>query len=434
VGLTLICGLFRKYSQGKFNEKAATIFVCVAISFPIVAHIFTFMLATIELGLNLVFVGLALFWFTKWALERRQNWYGILSALALGYGMAFRETAVVFFMISGFALLLLAFIYGENLEISKLKSSLLIFTKMAGVLIGAVVVWFVGAILFQRLLSVEAIVYTTGMIRYDTTSVFNFARGLIGFIISFPIVLLRTTSGVTSWLIIGACVALVGVGVVFGVKFKRVSIFLTTAFLVISSYSMYILLGWAEPYIRMRTPFMILVGFATALGYILSTQIKWKKGIIKYFMIFASIWLVFYGSRMMNQVFYLDYMTYRKDVFVMDTVIHDLEGLQQEYPVLFVGLLPQQLPLDEMAGYSIFNAGRRGTWFAELNARRAYYFFQMHGFPIVHPEEVNKEQLLYYLAGMKNWPAEGYIRQTDNYVIVKLGPSSLEQYLEENTQ
>ena len=430
-GITLICGIFRRYSRNKFDDKASTIFACVAISFPITAHIFSFMLATIELGLNLVFVGLALYLFARWSLDHGKWSYGILSALSLGYAIAFRETAVVFFMISGFALLLLAFIYGNDQKISKIKSAIIVFIKMAGVLVASVATWFLGAMFFQRLLSVEPLVYTTGMVRYDTTSISMLIRSVVRFVVLFPITILRTTSGIASWMIIGACLALVGVGVVYGIKLKRVSIFLTTVFLVISSFAMYLVLGWAEPYYRMRTPFMILVGFALALGYIISTQFEWKKVKLKYFMVFMCIWMVFYGSRMMNQIFYLDYLTYRKDVLVMETIIHDLEGVQNEYPIIFVGFLPQQLPLNEKAGYSIFNSGRRLTWLAEVNVQRAHRFFEMHGFPIEHPGEVEKGVLVYYIADMENWPTQGYIRQTEDFVIVKLGPSSLEQFLEE---
>ena len=431
VGITFICGLLRKYSKGRFDEKTATIFACVAISFPITAHIFMFMLATIELGLNLIFVALALAWFARWALEKKQLWYGVLSALSLGYGIAFRETAVVFFMISGFALLLLVFLYGEDEEISKFKSSLLIFVKMAGVLVVAVAFWFFGAMFFQRLLSVEPLVYTTRMIRYDTTTFSYFLRTVVDFVITFPIVVLRTTLGVASWLVIGFSAVLIGVGAVYAVRRRRISILLTAVFLVISSYAMFLVLGWIDPYYRMRTPFMILVGFAVALGYIISTEIEWKKVKFKYFVVFVSIWLVFYGSRMNNQIFYLDYMTYRKDVFVMETIIHDLEGLHMEYPIIFVGMLPQQLPLVEKAGYSIFNSGRRSTWRTEVEVMRAHRFFEMHGFPIEHPGPLSREVILYHLPYMENWPAQGYIRQAENFVIVKLGISSLEQYLEE---
>lgn len=429
IGITLICGLFRKYSEGKFDENSSTIFACIAISFPLTAHIFVFMLATIELGLSLVLVGLALLCFAKWVLDGKRITYGIFSSLLLGYGIAFRETAIVFFMISGFSLLLLVFLYGKDQEKSKMKSSLVIYLKMAGVLMGSVLVWLLGLTLFQRLLSVNPAEYTTHMIRYDTSSISTFLRSVMSFVISFPIEFLRTASDMITWIIIGTSIALVGVGIVYAVRCKRVSIFLVATFIVISSFSMHLILGQAFPYYRIRTPFMFLVGFAFALVYILSSQFQWKKVKLKYFVVFASIWLVFFGSRQMNQVFYLDYLGYRKDVMVMDTIIHDLDGLQLEYPVLFVGLLPQQLPLEEMAGYSIFNAGRRGTWVAELHVQRAYLFFEMHGFPITHPGEVDKDGLLYYLADMENWPAPGYIRQGADFVIVKLGPSSLERYL-----
>ena len=428
-GITLLCGIFRKYSRGKFDDMAATIFACVAISFPLTAYLFSFMLANLELGLSLVLVGCSLLFFAGWALDKGAHRYGVFSALILGYAIAFRETAIVFFMISGFSLLLLAFIYGSDQKINRIKPAIIVILKMFGVLIGAVVTWFVGAQVFQRLLSIPPVDYTTGMLQHDTSNIFRFIGSMVRFALTLPVALISAATNITSLLILGISGVLIVVGVIYGLKVKRVSIFIVSLLLVIFSYSMFIFTGWSYMYLRMRTPFMLLVGFGIALGYIISTQIQWKRVKVKYLMIFVSIWLVFYGSRMMNQVFYLDYLGYKKDVFVMETVIQDLGGLQQEYPILFVGLLPQQLPLDEVAGYSIFNLGRRGTWYSELDVRRAYRFFTMHGFPIEHPEEVDKDQLLTYIADMESWPADGYIRQTEHYVIVKLGPSSLEQFI-----
>ena len=427
--ITLICGIYRKYSEGRFDEKASTIFACVAISFPLTAHIFIFMLATIELGLSLIFVGLALLCFAKWVLDKERVWYGILSTLSLGYAIAFRETAIVFFMIGGFSLLFLAFLYGKDQEKAKIKSSFFILLRMAGILVGSVLVWLLGAMFFRYLYSVEPLAYTTNMIRHDLSSISSIMWSIGNFLIFFPIVLLRQASDMITWIVIGASIVLVGIGTIWAVRRKRTSLFFIAAFAVASSFAMHFFLGQVFPLYRIQTPFMFLVGFTVALLYILCSQLQWKKLNLKYFVIFLSIWLVFFGSRQMNQVFFLDYLGYRKDVMVMDTIVHDLGGIQHEQPIVFVGMLPQQLPQKEVAGHSVFNIAREVYWRGEVYTLRPHRFFEMHGFPIQHPGEVEKETLLYYIADMENWPTPGYIRKTENFVIVKLGPSALEQFL-----
>jgi hypothetical protein len=91
-----------------------------------------------------------------------------------------------------------------------------------------------------------------------------------------------------------------------------------------------------------------------------------------------------------------------------------------------VGLLPTRLPTYEVAGHTLYNWDRNASPWMELNAQRIYRFFEMHGFHLTHPGSIDEERLQYYLIGMESWPQNGYIRETEYYVIIKLGESLLE--------
>ena len=425
-GLTFMCGVFRKYSEGRFDEKAATIFTCLALSFSYIAHLFIFMMATIEIGLILILTGLTMFCFAKWALEKACFCFGILGALFLGYAIAFFETALFFYLIGTFSLLLLAYIHGVDDEASKMKSFLLVLVKLVATVIGGVVIWFLGGLILQRLLSIDTSGYVGGHVYHDTSSLAALLQSVVRFAIRFPVDRVRATTSITEWLLLGASLAVIAVGIVYAVIRRRISIFLVAVGAVVSAYGMHVLLGQVRPPYRISITFSILIGFCVALAYIISSKNQWKKFNSRYLVVFATVWMVFYQSRVMNQIFFMDYQRYQHDVMLMHTIIHDLDGLQKDYPILFIGMIPTYLPRQEVAGNSIFNWDRSSLPTFELYARRIHLFFRMHGFPILHPGEIDEQQLRYYLIGMENWPREGYIRRTENFVVVKLGPSFFE--------
>ena len=422
-GLTFICGLFRKYSNNYFNDKASTIFTCLTISFPFIAHLFIFTVMTIELGFILVFIGFALLCFAKWAIEKKTFRYGILGGISLGYATAFAETAIVFFLIGGFSLLLVAYIFNIDEENISLKLSLLALCKLAGILFTGVIIWFLGGTILQRIFSIDATGYVGGHVWHDTSSLMGYLSSVVRFLVYLPTTRIHSSMSIIDWLLVSVSITIIVIGIIYAFVRKRISFFLVGLGAVLSSYGMHILLGQAHPLYRITITFSILVGFCFALLYILLNNIPWKRFKLKYIMVFLVIWLIFYNSRIMNQVFFLDYQRYQHDIMVMHTIIHDLDGLQNEMPILFVGMIPTHLSGDEVAGNTLYNWDRMNTPRQELHSRRIFRFFEMHGFPIEHPGTVDEERLQYYLIGMENWPKDGYIRQTEYFVIVKLGES-----------
>jgi len=177
----------------------------------------------------------------------------------------------------------------------------------------------------------------------------------------------------------------------------------------------------------MTLSFFMLIAFTLALLYMVLSNISYRKLRIKYIMIFFVVWTVLFQSRAINEIFYLDFQRYQRDVMIMNTIIHDL-GLEHDKPIVFVGFIENPLPEREAAGISIFDFARRNMPIWELFDVQHYEFFVAHNFPLVRPQasDIDLEELQIKISDMPSWPEEGYILEHDNFIIVKLGYSPLD--------
>ena len=62
----------------------------------------------------------------------------------------------------------------------------------------------------------------------------------------------------------------------------------------------------------------------------------------------------------------------------------------------------------------------------ELQSSRLYEFFRQHGYDIYPPQFYNTDKLKIQIEGMAVWPKFESIKDFDDYVIVKLGNSFLD--------
>jgi len=428
IGLTLFCGLFQKYSNRRFDDKASAIFSCIAISFPWIAHLFIFMAATLGIGLHLVFVGISLFLASKWIIDKKHFSYGIVGALSLGFATAFAETAMVFFMTIGFALILLKLMTSPDKEAMYLVDGIILFLKLIATVIVGLLIWRLGGVILLTIHNLSASGYVMGHQNLDTSSFIGFVTTFSGFLINFiqhRVLMVGnfvpTTIDRMIWV---ASIILIYIGTNITVALNRRAVLFITLMLVASAYGLIIVTGNTTPLLRITYTFSVLIAFCVALIYMLLQNISYKKFKIKYLVLFIALWLTLFQTREMNIIFFLDYQRYQRDVMVMNTIIHDLNGLERDKPIVFVGLLPNGLPINEVAGATLFNWSRSGTSHGELHTSRLFYFFGMHGFTINRfTQPIDIDQLRLQIAEMEMWPADGYIREFEDYVIVRLGPS-----------
>lgn len=424
--LTLFSGLLRKYSDGKYNDKAAAIFTSIVISFPYFADLFVFMMTTVELGIHLTCTVFSLLLATNWLIEKKSILYGVPSALLLGYAVAFNQVAIIFFLVMLFTLLLFYALFSSEGKTLRFSQLLWIVVKTIGLAVAGLIVWWLGGLAFQKLLNVVPDSYISNKIIYDRSSVSAFIKSVLQYIPTFIKTTLLSPTTAVDKIIVGAAAALVAISAFFSIRRKKISIFIIGLALVFSAFAMYFVMG-KRPEIRTSIPFSIMIAACIVLLYVLLQNVAIKKFKAKYVVVFIAVWLVFFQSRELNTAFFTDHQRYQRDVSVMEMIVDDFDGLDREKPILFVGILPDPLPhRHEVIGHTLYNWDRSSSASAELDCIRIHDFFKMHGFPFTRARNVDTSEVQAQIAEMENWPADGYVKEFESYVIVKLGASKLD--------
>ena len=425
IGITLICGLLRRYSGGRFDDKASAIFASTAVSFPWIANLFIFTAATVEVGLIFLLTSLSIYFAAKWFIENRSFLYFIPAVLILGYSTAFYEITIMLFLMSGFSLLFIHYLV--NKEDKEFTGLIVRSLKLMAVVVAGLLFWWGGAVFFQHIFDIEHLYYVDGFVTHNRTTVFSLIRSIISFtLLFFNQRVLRPFAGSEIDTIIWiAAVVLVIIGLIFTLAKKKPTLLLLSIAIALSAFSMHFIIGTLFPPYRMILTFFFLIAFVSSLLYLVIKNIEISKGRFnlkfKYLAILLVVWVVFFQSREMNNTFHLDYQRYQRDVMIMHSIIQEI-GLSEERPVLFIGHVPNPLVAMEFAGLSIFDVSR-DTPYYELYTSWIHVFFEAHHFPITRPIHVDTAELQFRIFDMPSWPHDGFVREFDEYVVVRLGPS-----------
>jgi len=421
-GLTLFCGLFKKYSHNKFDDKAATIFTCVAISFPWIAHLFVFMLATIEIGLIILCAGISLYLSSKWVFEKKSILYAFPCPLLLGFALDFYELVILMFLIGAFLLVLTKTIFSK--EDSNIRHFSVMAVKFSLITPLSIVVWRFGRVFVEGF---DRLSHLDNYVRHDTSNVIGLLWSVFRFCVHFVYNFILSPPlgrGFVIILVWASSILLLVIGLLFAIIVKKSTLFWASLATIVSAYGVHLITGNIFPIYRTILHLFILVAFVFALIYMIFKNIEFKGIKFKYIITILMIGVVLLQSRSMNQVFYLDHLRYQQDIAMMNTIIHDLGGRVPNKPVLFVGIIPDTPPNIGLVGISMFHIIGQISPHHELFDLQVHNFFRHHGFPIRHPGQIDTNILRYRIADMPSWPNEGYIREFDDYIIIRLGRSA----------
>jgi hypothetical protein len=288
--------------------------------------------------------------------------------------------------------------------------------------------WWGGVVFFQYVFDIEHLYYVDGFVTHNRTTVFSLIRSIVSFTLLFfnQRVLRPMTGSDIDTIIWVATVVLIIIGLIFTLAKKKPTLLLLSLAIALSAFSMHFIIGSLFPPYRMILTFFFLIAFVSSLLYLVIKNIEISKGRFnfkfKYLAILLVVWVVFFQSREMNNTFNLDYQRYQRDVMIMHSIVQEI-GLGEARPVLFVGHAPNPLITMEFAGLSIFDVSR-DTPYHELYSSWIHVFFEAHHFPITRPVHVDTAELQFRMLGMPNWPHDGFVREFDDYIIVRLGPSA----------
>ncbi|MEK3880308.1 glucosyltransferase domain-containing protein [Paenibacillus sp. FSL M7-0420] len=424
IGITFWGYIIQKFSDNYFNNVAITVFACVAISCPLIADNFIFMLTTIEMGTVFCLIPLALNGFFEYTMQKRNFLKMLPSVFLCNCALAFSELAIVYFL---FGVFMLCFI---SVNFSKSKTELL--TLLKGLFFIAVVI-FVNSIItsiLQKIFSVAPSGYTSNYIKYDLSNVGTFMDSLSGFIKEFVGFKYIWHSMGIYMAFISALVLLIYSAMCF-IKNKKISIFLSGLGCVFSAFSMYFITGNLHLVNRIFITNSVFTGFVAALIYMCFSNKEYFR--IKFRIITTTliVLIVLYQTKYMNQVFYVDYQRYQLDLAKMNSIAMELERYNagnNRKEVVFIGL-PENynLKLGDTEGYSIFQWDRFSGIESELKkSGRIFRFMNLHGHNIKPLTEINEQEILNNAEGMECFPHEGYVKDVGKYLIVKLGPTAYE--------
>lgn len=202
-------------------------------------------------------------------------------------------------------------------------------------------------------------------------------------------------------------------------------------------FSIFILTGKSEILYRTYS----LLGFINAFSFILLYAYFKNNKFLSKTIILLSIIAVFYQTLELNKMFYTEYLKYENDKLFAYSIKHEISKLNEK-PLLIVGLR-ENVKLKYKyyteapeINISIFNWDRYDDINKELFISRPYSFMNEHGFfveqySIQTNSEKDLERFIHNIKeltkNMTIFPKDGSIKDCGEFILIKIGPSSLEK-------
>lgn len=419
VGIMMLGHRIYILSGQNFGIYEETVFACIAISFPYIACSFIFSMSVISIGLNVcmptIIVGLLM---DNSIIENKICRYSSLILISL-FGMLSEQiivnTGMVFLVF-----LVIVTLYMENKESFKLKW---VYKKsiqaFAILLLGLFFRTFL-VTLIQKLEGITADNYNSRHIKYDLSNITDgmieplldvIKKWFFNYTNALPILIFRIFAIL---LLLLAIYKLIKNGFI---------VFSTLVLaLIIMAIIWPIMTGNVDLIKRIMSYMGITIGFGISLVFhVLLKDLKKLKNVVLVIGSIISFYIVFYQTQEINRIFYEDYLCGEHDKVVMERIGEDLKRFDGKNAI-FIGF-PDGVFTDNSLTdlVSLFLVDRRDSIQKEMDGGRLYDYFKLNGYNLEKPLEINIEDVVNEASSMQQYPAEGYMREVGNNVIVKLG-------------
>lgn len=420
--------LFENASDNNFDNKHASIFACIAVSFPIIAKSFIFTISTIGFGLCFLLSGITLIFFNYAVFETKNNKirnYSLAFIFSL-FALLIGENSAVILVIGFFMILLLQSDKSENHKC--LIEYFIIFVKFVFMIILSLIIRKIIAISMINIYNYTKFDYTSSFIMHDfqnlALSIVKATKSII-----FKFFINKTTDiNIIMYRISAIAICLFMISRF--VKKRNIYLLLFGVGLILSPLALCFISGNTSLPDRTLIPLSYFAGFSLSILYTTVKNIKIGKVNIKYFIYVLVFYIVLYQSKEMNVIFFNDYLNYKLDVEKMNTIMHDLQKESNgnlTKPVVFIGIPPNyNLDYSKTQLNSIFKWDRSNSPEEEFSGRRIRSFINMHGYNVQAPTNYDEKKIRQVILGMTMYPADGYIKDYGDYFIVKLGEALYE--------
>lgn len=182
VGITVHAQNFMEYlnfENFKFDKKMATIFSCVAISFPYMALPFIFMVTCLEQAVNTLLSAVAVNCFYIWLTKEKKKCRLITAILLVFFTISVYEISIFLFLIPCLFIQLVNLIYNNEYKIKTAYKQLALLFSVA---IASNFINFITVKIFHRIIIPQSLERYNEFFAYDMSSLKNFFISFIEFL------------------------------------------------------------------------------------------------------------------------------------------------------------------------------------------------------------------------------------------------------------
>ncbi len=421
IGITLSADCFMQYIEN-FTKKQATVFACIAVSFPFTAFLFAFIIITIHTGISIFLTALGTYLFCKYLFDCNKKRNLIFTFLCLITAVSLYENSIIYFLISMFFIILMS---------NKNRIKLIIKTIIAS--ISPVIVYL---FILKILKAIMGIQYNRSeeFIKYDFSSVTSFFNSFINsFNILFTNYIKTIHNNFGSFTIILSNFLFVFIIIYLAIKRKSINTIFVGLIMILLPISTFIIMGNGELYYRVYAPFGYFIGITFSILFSLLNN----KKIITYMLTVFCILIVLNQAKEINKIFYTENIKFQDDLSFAKLIINDLKKRNlDKKPVILAGTRENiilqynyYIEAPEIM-ISIFNWDKYQENSSNFMIERGFKFMKQFGLNIIPFREYtrnNMKKIEKEIPKMTIFPQNGSIKDMDNFVIIKIGKTYLDR-------
>lgn len=413
----LYCGVFQYITGNRFRESSLTVFACTYISSSIIAEKYIYNLDVVVTILSYCCSAIALMYAYRFVREKSKVCF-IQSVGVLMVALASYETFIFLYICGVFGVFILEIaVNGENKTVLQILMEGIQYALILVVSLAAYygLVWILQSLFPSEVVYVRYniwkesglsflgtfVMMTKGFAQYFADS---FARGYI------PIIVFTLASAA-------------GLALTVWLSWKRKNPWLTACYVAMWLFNFVIHYVGGTFMARAAQTFCFFVGFVVLL---LADAAGCRK-ILQNCVLAAAALLIFVQSADMNRWFYNDYIRYKKEAFLIDSLaLKVVSEYDAAKPLVFTNAgIHGYLNTDLYPGGDS-NGNSMVYWMSYAFADKTQPFvaevFRMHGYDfIVSPTPEQYDAALIAAENMPAWPDADSVQEFEDFIVVNFG-------------
>lgn len=425
-GILILLYVMEKNIRYTFPRYINTLIISLIISFPYIAKSAIF--GVTSMGFVIFFCSIALY-LSYLLLDKICAKYLCTAFFCFLIVFLFEKAYIIFFCQSVAFLILIKCYEEKDFKIIHLL-------KWGGCLLaGLMVAFFLSRIcisIIQIHMGVSSSGYTSSYIKYDLTNITAFFSSLRKFFMEYiRDIFVKSNLYLGGKIYLYSIILMLGLSVYASWIKRDILNFIFAILNIILSGSVILATGNFEMPIR-----SYCYNYAFFIGFTIIYLFEVVKITKKITFIFSCVIVFLIGiqSREMEMIYHKKNCNFQKDKYTAELVLESIEeecGMlhTNKKPIIFMGFLNgQSIGYGEPEETTIFNWDRNSSVDLEQISHRIYKFYEKLGYSINMPssKEPDYIEVRKMISTMSSFPEDGCVKETEDYIVVKLGDSLCE--------